>query len=269
MASTTTPSGIPVTYTGNAEKYAACHDEIMKIPKVEKYIGTLVSGSDRNGITLEGISIDQIYWFCDPDPSKITQMSNLGFIIINAKMNRDGAFVPGIVFIRGNCVAVWIEVTVGEEVYILLVKQFRTPFGDTIVELPAGMIDSNDTFANALTKELKEECGISVSSTDIQWGPTIAPSIGGCSFSTTDIQWGPTIAPSIGGCDEQIKIGCVKVTMTPEEFASATKSVYGCEKEGERISLFFVNKNDMRDFMKSQPVLDGKIPAAAVAFLWS
>jgi hypothetical protein len=43
-------------------------------------------------------------------------------------MNRDGAFVPGIVFIRGNCVAVWTEVTVGDQVYILFVKTIPNAF---------------------------------------------------------------------------------------------------------------------------------------------
>jgi len=237
--------GIPVVYTGNAVKYADCHLSIIEIPKVKNYLDNLIINTVKNGITIESISIDQIYWFCNPDPVKITSESNLGFLMLNTKMNRDGAFVPGIVFVRGNCVAVWIEVKVGEQVYILLVNQYRTPFGDTIVELPAGMVDGDDTFANALTKEIAEECGIVVKGIDIEWLTTIAP--------------------SIGGCDELIRLGKVSVTMTEEQFEAAKKSVYGQATEGEHINLVFVPKEQIRDFAKAQPVLDAKI-ASAMAF---
>jgi hypothetical protein len=104
------------------------------------------------------------------------------------------------------------------------------------------MVNGKDTFANALTAEMWEECRIRVKGSDIEWITTIAP--------------------SIGGCDELIKIGKVSVTMTEQQFEIAKKSVYGLADEGERINLVFVRKEDMPKFVKAQEVLDAKIASA-------
>ena len=41
----------------------------------------------------------------------------------------------------------------------LLVKQFRPPMGRTTIEFPAGLIDKNETPAQAAVRELREETG--------------------------------------------------------------------------------------------------------------
>lgn len=43
---------------------------------------------------------------------------------------------------------------------LVLIKQFRIPLNDYIYELPAGLIDSNESIESTLARELKEETGL-------------------------------------------------------------------------------------------------------------
>ncbi len=43
---------------------------------------------------------------------------------------------------------------------LVLIKQFRLPLNDYIYELPAGLIDPNETPETTLSRELKEETGL-------------------------------------------------------------------------------------------------------------
>lgn len=43
---------------------------------------------------------------------------------------------------------------------LVLIKQFRLPLNDYIYELPAGLIDPNETLETTLGRELKEETGL-------------------------------------------------------------------------------------------------------------
>lgn len=45
---------------------------------------------------------------------------------------------------------------------LVLIKQFRVPLNDFIYELPAGLIDSNESIESAVARELKEETGLSL-----------------------------------------------------------------------------------------------------------
>ena len=45
---------------------------------------------------------------------------------------------------------------------LVLVKQFRIPLNDYVYELPAGLIDSNESIEATLERELKEETGLNV-----------------------------------------------------------------------------------------------------------
>ena len=43
---------------------------------------------------------------------------------------------------------------------LVLVKQFRIPLNDYVYELPAGLIDANESIESTLERELKEETGL-------------------------------------------------------------------------------------------------------------
>lgn len=45
---------------------------------------------------------------------------------------------------------------------LVLIRQFRIPLNDYVYELPAGLLDENETMETAVTRELKEETGLSL-----------------------------------------------------------------------------------------------------------
>lgn len=53
-----------------------------------------------------------------------------------------------------------------EENKLVIIKQFRVPLNDFVIELPAGLIDGNETFEEAVKRELKEETGLDLVNID-------------------------------------------------------------------------------------------------------
>jgi ADP-ribose pyrophosphatase len=49
---------------------------------------------------------------------------------------------------------------------LIMVKQFRVPVNDYLYELPAGLLDENETVHDALERELMEETGLKLLSID-------------------------------------------------------------------------------------------------------
>lgn len=53
-------------------------------------------------------------------------------------------------------------VTSGDEPKLVLIKQYRYPLDAYIYELPAGLVDGDETPAQAAVREMKEETGLSL-----------------------------------------------------------------------------------------------------------
>lgn len=62
--------------------------------------------------------------------------------------------------------AVVIIATHVEENKLVVIRQFRVPINDYIIELPAGLVDGNEGFEEAVKRELKEETGLDLISID-------------------------------------------------------------------------------------------------------
>lgn len=47
-----------------------------------------------------------------------------------------------------------------DEDKLVVIRQFRVPINDYVIELPAGLVDGNEKFEEAVRRELKEETGL-------------------------------------------------------------------------------------------------------------
>jgi 8-oxo-dGTP pyrophosphatase MutT (NUDIX family) len=151
----------------------------------------------------------------------------IGFLKFKVDMRwEDGSNLPGIVFSRGDSVAVFLVIEAEDEEWVVLVQQPRVPVGSmAFLELPAGMIDDSESFVGVAAQELKEECGIVIKEQDL-------------TFLTR-------VAPSPGGCDEFVSIYKAKVTMSKQEADSLQGKLGGLHDHGERIMLKLARKEEL------------------------
>ena len=61
-----------------------------------------------------------------------------------------------------NIDAVIIAALHKESNCLVIIRQFRVPLNDYVYELPAGLLDKNETFETTVERELKEETGLSL-----------------------------------------------------------------------------------------------------------
>ena len=143
---------------------------------------------------------------------------NVGFIKLKADATFNGKPIPGIVFIRGNSVAILVILTCEGKRWVVWTKQPRLAIGSSCcVEIPAGMMDDENNFVGVAAKELAEETGIKIT------GDKLIP-LG-------------DMHPSPGGCDEMISLFCYEQEVSPEELASFQGKCTGSFEEGEVIIL--------------------------------
>ena len=53
-----------------------------------------------------------------------------------------------------------------DEDKLVVIRQFRVPINGYVIELPAGLVDGNESFEEAVKRELKEETGLDLLSID-------------------------------------------------------------------------------------------------------
>jgi len=90
---------------------------------------------------------------------------------------------------------------------LVVIEEFRKPIGAWEFGLPAGLLEKNESIADAGTRELKEETGLDVTSVDHVSGETFS-SAGltdeSIAFLTVQCQGTPSLKPGVGG--ERIRV---------------------------------------------------------------
>jgi ADP-sugar diphosphatase len=197
---------------------------IIKAPKLMTFLNEL----DRNILDIKSLRIDGVKWFCNPNSP---EPNKLGFLYMEliAKDKRTNLQVPGVVFLRGNAVAVYLRVVVENRKYVVLTRQMRAPIGTLVDEIPAGMMDASSCFTGVAMKEIYEETGL------------VAPSLNSL------IPLGQPIIPSAGGCDEQIQLFFWETHVSSEVAEEMKKKIFGAANENETIQLVFVPVEEYED----------------------
>jgi ADP-sugar diphosphatase len=162
--------------------------------------------------------------------------------------------LPGICFLRGDAVSIFVSLFCEEESksdstkmvtneYCLLVEQPRVPIGAaSILELPAGMIDDElESVAGIAVKEMEEECGIIVRPSDLIDLTEMALSQG-VTMGNLPI---PALAPSAGACDEFLRYMYLEKIVSTDELNDMKGKLAGLRSHGEYITLSVVPKEDV------------------------
>jgi ADP-sugar diphosphatase len=137
-----------------------------------------------------------------------------------------GKAVPGIVFMRGPAVAMLIVLRCEEKHYALTTIQSRVAIGKfSFCEIPAGMVDDNQSFTGTAAKEIKEETGIAIHESQlIDLGAATGIGKNG-------------VYPSVGGLDEYLKFYLFYADVHKDSLTKLHGRLTGVVAEGESISL--------------------------------
>jgi len=152
----------------------------------------------------------------------------VGFLKINASITRDGKFVPGITFIRGDSVGILVVLRCQGEKHTLLTVQPRSSIGKAaFVEIPAGMLDGSGNFAGVAANELGQEADIHITADDLANG-NLRELVAGND---------EPIAMSPGACDEMMHLFVYETEVTKERLVELDGKCTGEIAENENIVL--------------------------------
>lgn len=128
-----------------------------------------------------------------------------------------------------------------DENKLVLIRQFRVPINNYVLELPAGLVDGNEKFEEAVRRELKEETGLDLIKIDRQ--------------GTKE-----KVYISAGMTDESVAF--VKCT------CNGTVSKENLEDD-EDIEVIMVTKEEAKELLKSNEIMDIKTVLAIQNFILS
>ncbi|KAG7139149.1 Nudix hydrolase 14 like protein [Verticillium longisporum] len=174
--------------------------------------------------------------------------------------NAEGASLPAAVFLRGPSVAMLVTLVPddaapdSDERYALLTVQPRVAAGSlAFVELPAGMVDDEGSFAGVAAKEIREELGMDIRAEQLTCLSALAAEL---DAEEQTRQPGPEQAqhhrgdrdenlpramyPSAGGCDEHITIYSHERRVPRAQLEAWSGKLTGLRDEGEKITLKLV-----------------------------
>ena len=196
-------------------KYALMESHLSKILSFRPFINWQKQIQALK-ISVEQVEIQDVDYFG----------TRVGFLKFKAVCKyEDGTTLPGIVFSRGESVAILVVVQTPSTKYVVLVEQIRIAVGKPVLELPAGMMDDNDSITGVAVQELQEECGITLKHENL-------------------IEMA-RLSPSPGACDEFITIFKTTIDMSDEDALSLHGKLSGLRDHGERIQLNLVSFDDL------------------------
>ncbi|KAK8061299.1 hypothetical protein PG994_007665 [Apiospora phragmitis] len=172
--------------------------------------------------------------------------SRLGFLKLKAEVsNAAGESLPGSVFLRGPSVAMLV-ILIPDDVergraaeadvrHVILTVQARIPAGSLeFVELPAG----------TAAKEIKEELGLELPSSELTCMSDLTQGDGSADLQA-DEGLPAAMYPSAGGCDEHIPIYMHERRVPREQLKDWTGKLTGLRDHGEKITLKLVKLKDL------------------------
>lgn len=166
---------------------------------------------------------------------------NIGFLYVTAKaFDKENNEIPGICFIRGDSVCCLVIIEEVHDVYgfrtgrnlIVAVEEIKLPVGMAIIQTPAGMMDSSNSFRGKMIDELREETGIVLPTNIVRFTDVDRSHL----LTDTLIEF-DDFYPSQGGCDEKIKVFACVVKKTSSEVRAMQGSIRGNKAEHEVIKV--------------------------------
>ncbi|KAL1991717.1 hypothetical protein VTN49DRAFT_5025 [Thermomyces lanuginosus] len=182
----------------------------------------------------------------------------LGFVKMKADVSNDvGEKLPGSVFLRGGSVGILlvlqpndVDEVSEEENHVIMTVQPRIPAGSLeFLEIPAGMLDDQGTFAGGAAKEIQEETGLVIPQeelidmTSLALASSQRDQQGRHEDDQECLQKG--VYPSPGGCDEFIPLFLCKKRLPREEIRALQGRLTGLRDHGEKITLKIVPLKDL------------------------
>lgn len=228
-------SGITVTCEENIIASGITLDTIVSCKAFTDWVAEI----DRERFNIRSVHVQAVNMFGP----------RVGFMMFKADVvDSQNKFVPGVVFMRGGCVAILPVLICNGKQYTVMTVQPRLPTGKfDFVEVPAGMLDGNGDFIGVAAKEIEEELKMKVARNELVDMSEMAGHLRGH-------------FPTPGGSDETIRMYCFVRQVSEDELAELNGRLTGNLAEGEQITLKVM---PLKDLWK---IPDGKTIVAYTLF---
>ncbi|MBS5938332.1 NUDIX hydrolase [Clostridium sp.] len=117
-----------------------------------------------------------------------------------------------------------------EEDKLVLIRQFRVPINDYVIELPAGLVDEGENFIETVKRELKEETGLDLVKIDEE-------------------RTNKKVYVSVGMTDESISLVYCTCSGNP-----SNENL----EDDEDIEVILVSKEEAKEILKTEKNIDVK-----------
>ncbi len=178
------------------------------------------------GILIQSIHFQSVDWFGDA----------VGFIKMHVlAKDTAGLVLPGVIFLRGDSVTVFVVLECEGEEYAAFAAQARLAVGQLFfMEITGGMCDAKGVFTSQAVLELQEELGITIEAKDL---------IDLVHHASKGVV--TSVFPSQGACDEALAIYLYRTVISRADLERLKKYQGGVEKEGERTYARIVPLDDI------------------------